>query len=395
MSAPLRVAFSPEAFLWQEYGGVSRCFAELVRALGGDGEDGGAAHGGGSPAIEATVHALVHGNAHLRELPRGRVRGAYLPIKGDLRKLAIHLPRAAFEAAVALRPPALVHDTGHAFSARRRRRPFPVLMTVHDMLQEADPEFARAKSRGLEEKRAAIANATHIVVPSGGTRDELVRLGGVDPSRISVIHHGARMPQPGARMPQPAARMPQPAAEHPCAGRPYILHVGARRRYKDFATAVRAFAALQRSGFECDLLTVTRTGFDAEERALQRGLGLREGSVRTVAADDAELATLYAHARALVVPSRGEGFGIPILEAMSLGCPVACMRVIGCAEVAGDAALLAEAGDDVALARNLADLVDDGALRHGCVLRGHARARELSWENAAGAYARLVRSLVG
>ena len=104
---------------------------------------------------------------------------------------------------------------------------------------------------------------------------------------------------------------------------------------------------------------------------------------------------LTVHARALVVPSRGEGFGIPILEAMSLGCPVACMRVIGCAEVAGDAALLAEAGDDVALARNLADLVDDGALRHGCVLRGHARARELSWENAAGAYARLVRSLVG
>jgi len=376
MSAPRRVAFSPEAFLWQEYGGVSRCFAELVRALGEQAE----APSPGAARVDARVHALVHGNAHLRELPRALVRGVYLPIKGDLRKAAIHLPRAAFEASVALRPPAMVHDTGHAFCARRRHRPFPVVMTVHDMLQEADPEFARAKSRAIEEKRAAIANASRIVVPSAGTRDELVRLGGVDPARIAVIHHGARMPRPGA--------------EHPEGGRPYLLHVGARKRYKDFATAVRAFAALQRSGFDGALLTVTRTGFDAEERALQRELGLREGSVRTVAADDAALSTLYAHARALVVPSRGEGFGIPILEAMSLGCPVACMRVVGCAEVAGDAALLAEAGDDRALAANLARLVEDGEARRACVERGLARARELSWENAARAYARLVAELV-
>ncbi len=376
------VAFSPDAFLWQEYGGVTRCFAELVNALEEKASKDGQSESrsAGSERVVARVHALVHGNAHLRELPRALVRGVYLPIKGDLRKMAISVPRLAFEASVAMRPPAMVHDTGHAFCARRVRRPFPVVMTVHDMLQEADPEFARVKSRAIEEKRAAIANAARIVVPSEGTRDELVRLGGVDPKRIAVIHHGARMPRPGA--------------EHPARGRPYLLHVGARKRYKDFATAIRAFAALQRSGFDGALLTVTRTGFDAKERALQRELGLREGSVRTVAADDAALSTLYAHARALVVPSRGEGFGIPILEAMSLGCPVACMRVVGCAEVAGDAALLADAGDDQTLAANLARLIDDGEVRRTCVVRGLARARELSWENAAHAYLRLVAELV-
>ena len=366
-SERIPVDFSPEAFLWQEFGGVSRCFAELARALAEAGE------------IEPRVHALVHGNAHLRELGAGVVRGVYLPIKGDLRKIAIHAPRAAFEAYAATRRPRFVHDTGHSFSARRRRG-FPVVMTVHDMLQEADPAFARAKARAIEEKRAAVANAHRIVVPSAGTRDELVRLEGVDPARIEVIHHGARMPEP--------------SREHPQGGRPYFLHVGARKRYKDFTTAVRAFARLQRDGFDGDLVTVTRSGFDAEERAFQRGLGLREGSVRAVPADDRALATLYAHARGLVVPSRGEGFGIPIVEAMSLGCPVACMRVIGCAEVAGDAALLADAGDDATLAANLAELAGDTPRRAECIARGNRRAKELSWESAARSYLRMVRGLV-
>ena len=160
-SKAIVVRFTAEAFLVQEFGGVSRCFAELVRALDDAGE------------IKVGVSALVHGNAHLRGLPSRLVHGRYLPIKGDLRKVAIHLPRLAFELQARLDLPELVHDTGHQFCARKARG-FPVLMTVHDMIQEADPKFAQAMARSIAQKRAAIARATMIVVPSQGTRDELI-----------------------------------------------------------------------------------------------------------------------------------------------------------------------------------------------------------------------------
>jgi glycosyltransferase involved in cell wall biosynthesis len=124
-------------------------------------------------------------------------------------------------------------------------------------------------------------------------------------------------------------------------------------------------------------------------------LGLPEDSIRAIAADDRELATLYAHARSLAVPSRIEGFGIPILEAMSLGCPVACMEAPGCAEVAGDAAMLAPVGDDEALAASLASLLGDESQRSRLVDAGLARAARFTWAESARKHAACYKQAIG
>lgn len=371
----IEVDFTPDAFLAQEFGGVSRCFSELARALHVD---------RGRTGVAPVIHAAIHGNAHLRTLARehrdGLVHGFWLPIKGDMRTVAIHVPRSLYARRLRRTPPRLVHDTGYALTARGNC-PVPVLITVHDMIREADPRAISSRSKGDDEKRAAIARATRIVVPSTSTRDALVAIEKVDPARIEVIHHGARLPEP--------------APAHPFGGEPYFLHVGPRKRYKDFLTAMRAFARLKRDGFRGRLVTVSRRALSGEERMYATHLGLAPRDIVVQSADDGRLATLYAHALAFVFPSKAEGFGIPILEAMSLGCPVACMRAPGCEEAAGGAALLADAGDEAILAENLARLTTDHALRGELVARGHARAAELSWEKAAQRYAALVRSIVG
>lgn len=369
----IEVDFTPDAFLTQEFGGVSRCFAELARAL----DVARSALG-----VKPGIHAVIHGNMHLRALrhdaSRGVVRGIWLPIKGDFRTAAIHIPHLVFARHVRRHPPMVVHDTGYAFTARGPHS-FPTIITVHDMIRESDPSSISSRSKGDEKKRIAIQRATRIIVPSNSTRDALLRLEGVDPNRIEVIHHGARLPSP--------------AAKHPFANTPYFLHVGPRKRYKDFLTAMRAFARLKRQGFVGKFVTVSRHAFSDEERMYATHLGLQRGDLVVVRADDQRLATLYAHAIAFVFPSRMEGFGIPILEAMSLGCPVACMRAPGSEETAGGAALLADVGDEETLATNLANLASNPVLRSELAEKGQVRASTLSWEHAARRYAALVHSL--
>lgn len=308
------------------------------------------------------------------------MRGFWLPIKGDMRTVAIHVPRNLYARRLRRTPPQLVHDTGYSLAARGACD-VSTLITVHDMIREADPRSISSRSKGDDEKHAAIARATRIVVPSASTRDALVEIEKVDPARIAVIHHGARLPKP--------------SPTHPFSGEPYFLHVGPRKRYKDFLTAMRAFARLKRDGLRARLVTVSRRALSGEERMYATHLGLSPRDIVVQSANDERLATLYAHALAFVFPSKAEGFGIPILEAMSLGCPVACMRAPGSEEAAGGAALLADPGDEAVLAENLARLTTDHALRDDLVARGHARAAELSWEKAAQGYAALVRSIVG
>jgi glycosyltransferase involved in cell wall biosynthesis len=108
--------------------------------------------------------------------------------------------------------------------------------------------------------------------------------------------------------------------------------------------------------------------------------------------DDATRAALLRGARALAYPSRHEGFGFPVLEAMSVGVPVVASAVGGVPEVAGDAALLVTAGDAGALAGALRAAVDDEATRARLIDAGHARAATFSWDRHARGMAELWRA---
>jgi glycosyltransferase involved in cell wall biosynthesis len=168
---------------------------------------------------------------------------------------------------------------------------------------------------------------------------------------------------------------------------PYVLFVGSEHPRKNLATLLRAFAALRREpGFEALKLVkvgapgATRDGFHLPARRLVGELGLGEQVVFAGRVPDDDLPRWYSAAACLALPSRGEGFGLPPLEAMACGCPVVVSTAGALPEVAGGAALLTDPGDAERLRAHLRAVLTRPELAQELRARGLARAAGFTWE---------------
>jgi glycosyltransferase involved in cell wall biosynthesis len=193
-----------------------------------------------------------------------------------------------------------------------------------------------------------------------------------------VVHQGYR------RVFRPAAPGDPPPAED------YVLAVAETRGYKNLRRLVEAFARAAVPGLS---LVVAGGAVDPGLRILAERLGVG-GRVRfTGRVSDDELAALYRGARALVFPSLWEGFGLPPLEAMASGCPVAASRAGAVPEVCGNAALYFDPASVEEMADALARAATDDSLRYTLRARGLARAQEFSYERAAERILEIVRGV--
>jgi glycosyltransferase involved in cell wall biosynthesis len=236
------------------------------------------------------------------------------------------------------------------------RRPHAV--TLHDLLHLDLPELVPRRTRLFRRLAydAAARRADRVIVPSAFVRDRAVARLGLDPARVRVIHHGLdhELFRPG---------------EEP--REPFVLYPARPWPHKDHVALFAALALVRRERPELELVL---TGGGHE------GLRLPDGVRSLGPVPTAELAALYRRASALVFPSRYEGFGWPVLEAMASGCPVAVAEGTAAEEVAGGAAVLFAPGSADAIATGtLAALADAETLRG----RGLDRAAAFTWERAA------------
>ena len=248
--------------------------------------------------------------------------------------------------------------------------------TFHDLFvmngDYSTPEF-RARFRSFA--REAASRSDHVIAVSQYTADQVAEHMGTASSRIHVVHHGV-MP-----VPRPAEGALEAFRNERELHGPFLLHVGAIQKRKN---VVRLLEAFERLKPKYQLVLAGSSGYGAEAIMARIGRSPARGRVRVIGyVSDDLLAKLYHAAELLVFPSLEEGFGLPILEAMSAGAPVVTSDCSAMPEVAGGAARLVDPGDTDSIEAGVVEALEDEDLRQTLTRKGRARAAEFDWSKAA------------
>jgi glycosyltransferase involved in cell wall biosynthesis len=259
-----------------------------------------------------------------------------------------------------------------------------VVMVVHDLAFRHYPETApHMDGRWRRRFERWLDEAARLVVPSQSTKADLLALYAVDAERVDAIHLGV---DADAFRPAPRSAVERARATFGIE-EPYVLFVGGIEPRKNLVSLVRAFGSLP-PGASLVLAGGPVRWFPRAAEQLEAAIESlpaepRSRIVRTGYVSDAAKLALLTGATAFVFPSRYEGFGMPVLEAMACGTPVLTSNVSSLPEVAGDAAVLVDPDDPDALAEGLRELLTDDDLRSRLASMGLARAAGFTWERAA------------
>jgi glycosyltransferase involved in cell wall biosynthesis len=256
----------------------------------------------------------------------------------------------------------------------------PVVTTLHDATFFTHPEVHQPVKRQFFRAwtRISLVRARRCLTPSAATRDELVRVAGADPGRVDVAHLGVDP----ARFHVPTADERAAARKHLGIEGPYLAFLGTLEPRKNLPALIRAWSTLG----------------DAPDLVLAGGRGWDEDVDRAAALVPAEhrlhrpgylplelLAGFLGGAELVVYPSLGEGFGLPVLEAMACGAPVLTTRILAIPEIGGDA--VAYTGtDEESIAADLRALLGAPGRRAELAAAGLSRAGSFDWRSCARAH---------
>jgi glycosyltransferase involved in cell wall biosynthesis len=301
--------------------------------------------------------------------PKGALRLALYPF----RRVAGRLWNVVRQGWVGSGDGAIWHSTFYTTPARWRGAQ---VVLVHDMIQERFTQFFNdpMDEVGRDQKRRCIQSATVIACNSETTRQEMENYYGKlkQPQHVIYLAHSETFRRLSADSFSTLDQIHEP----------FLLYVGSRVHYKNFALLLQAYAGWEQR--ERVRLLVIGKPWQPEERRRLEDLRIA-GQVQLIEnVDDELLCQLYNRAVALVYPSLAEGFGIPLLEAMACGCPLVASRIPSTLEVAGDLAFYFEPDDATQLCAALNACLAQGK-DPARLAAAERRAAQFSWERSAGA----------
>jgi glycosyltransferase involved in cell wall biosynthesis len=257
--------------------------------------------------------------------------------------------------------------------------PCATVMTLHDLNFDAVPEATTALRRRIAKSlvRTCARKATAVVTVSEFSRREIIRDMGLSPKRVEVVYNA-----PGRDRCANEHQWSALARKFNLA-LPYVIAFSSLNPHKNLGRLIAAFANLQPQ-CKWQLLIVGHLPTRGDSL---RDLAVKHGVERWVIFSgylgDGDVTLALQHARLLAFPSLYEGFGIPVIEAMNMGVPVACSNAAALPEVAGGAALLFDPCSAEEISAALSRLLTDGSLRESLIAAGYNNARRFSWTRSA------------
>ncbi len=284
----------------------------------------------------------------------------------------------------------VVHSPHYTMPLRAGR---PVVVTLHDATFFTEPELHMAVKTPFfrSATRSSLRRAARCIVPSKATRDELIRLVEADPTRLDVAYHGV---DPEIFHPPSDEERRRVSARLGLHDSAYVAFLGVTEPRKNVPALIRGWASAVESREDPPALVLAGgSGWDDEVDDAIAEVPTRLRVVRPGYLRFHDLPGYLGGAAVVAYPSHGEGFGLPVLEAMACGAPVLTTHRLSLPEVGGDAVAYTEP-DIGSIAASLSALLDDETRRSELAAAGLARSQEFRWSTSAEAhlasYARAV-----
>lgn len=266
--------------------------------------------------------------------------------------------------------------------------------TIHDLgyeyFPETHPRRQLAYLRWSTRHNARIGR--RVLADSKATRDDLVRIYGIDPAKIDIVYPGA---DPDMRRDDDPARIADACSKYGIRS-PYLIYLGTLQPRKNLVRLVDAFAASELYTEGYTLVLAGKVGWLSQPLldVISRFPSVVGGHIWVIGyIDEADKAALLSGATSLVFPSLYEGFGFPVLEAQACGTAVICANTSSLPEVAGRGALLVDPLDTAALAEAMRRVVEDEELRMQLIEEGRVNLPRFSWDSAAAKVLKILEQI--
>jgi len=353
----MKVLYDHQIFTSQIYGGISRYFFELIKNFKNNDE------------VECKLSIRYSNNYYLKKL-NNLTHKTFLEnysFRGKYRLLNI-LNKKVSKEYISKGDYDIFHPTYYDpyFLDYIGKKPF--FLTIHDMIHEIYPDMFPLKDETSKRKKLLAEKATKIIAVSENTKKDIIRFFSIDTNKIEVIYHGAPFDMNSSGNDKINIDLPEK----------YILFVGSRGGYKNFDLFVEVITLLLAKDNELKVVCVGGGKFKEIEKEKFKRLNIIN-KIYQYSVNDDILSYLYKKAIVFVFPSLYEGFGIPILEAFSCGCPVIASNTSSLPEVAGDAAIYFDPTDKLSVSSSIQKVIYDSNLRNQLIYKGYQRVKEFTW----------------